>query len=74
METLVIQSKSNIKLLFELAKKLGDKPVIENETAQSIDRGLKDLKQIINGKKIQIFDYSMLHIHLYIIFFIDTNI
>jgi hypothetical protein len=51
METLVIQSKSNIKLLFELAKKLGDKPVIENETAQSIDRGLKDLKQIINGKR-----------------------
>jgi len=53
METLVIQSKSksNIKLLFELAKKLGDKPVIENETAQSIDKGLKDLKQIINGKR-----------------------
>ena len=53
METLVIhsKSKSNIKLLFDLAKKLGDKPVIENETAQSIDRGLKDVKQILSGKK-----------------------
>lgn len=53
METLVIQSKSksNIKLLFELAKKLGDKPVIENEIAQSIDKGLKDVKQILSGKR-----------------------
>ena len=53
METLVIQSKSksNIKLLFELAKKLGDKQFIENETAKSIDRGLKELKQIISGKR-----------------------
>ncbi len=53
METLVIQSKSksNIKLLFDLAKKLGDKPVIENETAQSIDKGLKEVKQILSGKK-----------------------
>lgn len=53
METLVIHSKSkaNIKLLFELAKKMGEKPLIENETAQSIDKGLKDLKQILSGKK-----------------------
>ena len=52
METLVIQSKSkaNLRLLFELAKKLGEKPVIESQTAQSIDRGLKDLKNILNGK------------------------
>lgn len=52
MDTLVIHSKSkaNIKLLFELAKKMGEKPVIESETAQSIDRGLKDLKNILSGK------------------------
>ena len=53
METLVIhsKSKSNIKLLFEIAKKMGEKPLIENEAAQSIDKGLKDLKQILSGKK-----------------------
>lgn len=53
METIVIKSKSkaNIKLLFELAKKMGDKPFIESEEAQSIDRGLKDLKLILTGKR-----------------------
>ncbi len=52
MDTLVIHSKSkaNIKLLFELAKKMGENPVIESKTAQSIDRGLKDLKNILTGK------------------------
>lgn len=70
METLVIQSKSkaHIKLLFDLAKQLGDKPTIEknktkvlngiskpkfieNKATMSLDRGLKDLKQILNGKR-----------------------
>jgi hypothetical protein len=53
METLVIQSKSkeHIKLLFDLAKQLGDKPFIENAASQSLDRGLKDLKKIISGKR-----------------------
>lgn len=53
METLVIKSKSksNIKLLFELAIKMGDKPFIENIASKSLDSGLKDLKQIISGKR-----------------------
>jgi hypothetical protein len=53
MQTLVIHSKSkeNIKLLFDIAKKMGDKPVIENHTSQSLDKGLKELKQILAGKK-----------------------
>jgi hypothetical protein len=53
METLVIRSKSkeNIKLLFEIAEKIGEKPVIEGHTAQSIDRGLKDIKAILSGEK-----------------------
>jgi len=37
--------------LFDLAKQLGDKPFIENSASQSLDRGLKDLKQIISGKR-----------------------
>ena len=53
METLVVRSnsKKNIKLLFELAQKIGENPVIENQTAQSIDRGLKEVKAILSGKK-----------------------
>ncbi len=49
METLVI--KSNIKLLFDLAIKMGDKPFIENTSSKSLDNGLKDLKQILSGKR-----------------------
>jgi hypothetical protein len=53
METLVIRSKSkkNIKLLFEIAQKIGEKPVIESQVEQSIDRGLKEVKAILSGEK-----------------------
>ena len=53
METLVVRSRSkkNIKLLFEIAEKIGERPVIESQTAQSIDRGLKEVKAILSGKK-----------------------
>ena len=53
METIVVRSssKKNIKLLFELAERIGEKPVIESHTAQSIDRGLKEVNAILRGKK-----------------------
>lgn len=53
METLVVcsRSKKYIKLLYELAEKIGEKPIIESQTAQSIDRGLKEVKAILDGEK-----------------------
>lgn len=53
METLVVRSRSKIyiKLLYELAEKIGEKPIIESQTAQSIDRGLKEVKAILDGEK-----------------------
>ncbi len=53
METLIIksESKSTIKLLFELAKKLGAKPVLEKPSEIALDKGLKELRQILNGTK-----------------------
>jgi hypothetical protein len=53
METLVVRSRSKIyiKLLYELSEKIGEKPIIESQTAQSIDRGLKEVKAILDGEK-----------------------
>jgi len=53
METITIQStsKTHIKLLFDLAKQLGDKPFIENVASKSLDSGLKDMKRILSGKR-----------------------
>lgn len=53
METLVIRSnsKKNIRLLFEIAEKIGENPVIESHVIQSIDRGLKEVKAILVGEK-----------------------
>lgn len=53
METLIIQSKSKstIKLLFDLARKMGATPVVESHSAQCLDEGLKELKDILKGKK-----------------------
>ncbi len=58
MKTLVIQSnsKANIKLLYDLAKKIGENPVIEGPVARSVDRGLKDLQRILKGKKAKKLD------------------
>ena len=53
METLIIKSKSKtaIRLLFEIAKKMGEKPIIESHSAKSLDKGLKELNDILKGKK-----------------------
>lgn len=53
METLIINSssKENIKLLFGIAKKMGESPVIEKPVLKSFSKSLKELDQIIKGKK-----------------------
>jgi hypothetical protein len=53
METLIINSssKENIKLLFGIAKKMGEKPVIEKPILKSFSKSLKELDIIIKGKK-----------------------
>jgi hypothetical protein len=55
METLIIRSnsKSNIRLLMELAKKMGEKPVIETkpDIMAEIEESLKEVKQMKEGKK-----------------------
>ena len=55
METLIIhsKSKSNIRLLSELAKKMGEKPIVETKTdiMDEIAEAFKEVKQMKEGKK-----------------------
>ncbi len=55
MEVLIIRSnsKSNIKLLAELAKKMGEKPILEKKMSimDEIEESLSEVKQMKEGKK-----------------------
>jgi len=55
MEVLIIRSnsKSNIKLLAQLAKKMGEKPILEKKMSimDEIEESLSEVKQMKEGKK-----------------------
>ncbi|MGV8829074.1 MAG: hypothetical protein ACWA6U_12225 [Breznakibacter sp.] len=55
MEVLIIRSnsKSNIKLLAQLAKKMGEKPILEKKMSimDEIEESLSEVKQMKEGTK-----------------------